>query len=216
MKAFRDKKTALLASGKHSSLLRSVCDKLYPAKKLLALQGLPVLRGANFKCSKRRRALGYFRRMSRPSIVTTLLPNSHETYLVNDEKELKYIWKKARKVGASQVSIEEYFDAWNVFVAVVAGKAIGALIVEPLSLCGDGVSTIKKLIEKKNRERAQNPWYRENPIVIKGDLKRRLKLIGMNLDTVPGSGEKILLESAVGLEYGGETINAAGLLMKTS
>lgn len=197
----------------HSSLFCDrVCDRLYPAKKLLALQGLPVLRGANFKCSKRRRALEYFRRMPRSSIVTALLLNSHETYLVNDEEELKYIWRKARKAGASQVFIEEYFDSWNVFVAVAAGKAIGELIVKPLSLCGDGVSTIKKLIEKKNRERAQNPWYRENPIVIKGDLKRRLKLIGMNLDTVPGSGEKILLESAVGLEYGGETICAAGLL----
>jgi D-alanine-D-alanine ligase-like ATP-grasp enzyme/acylphosphatase len=197
----------------HSSLFSDrVCDRRYPAKKLLALKGLPVLRGSNFRCSRRRRALAYFRQLSRTSLVTRLLPGQYETYLVKDEEKLKYIWKSARKVGTSQISIEEQIDGWNVLVAVVAGKAVGELIVEPLSLYGDGVFTVRELIKEKNRKRAQNPWYKEKPIAISSDLKRRLKLNDMDLDTVPGKGIKVPLESTVGFEYGGETANATGLL----
>lgn len=197
----------------HSSLFcDQVCDRRYPAKELLALKGLPVLRGANYRCSRRRRALEYFRRLGKPCLVTRLHPGQYETYLVNNEEELRSIWKRARKAGTGQLSIEEYSGGWHVFVAVVAGEAVGQLIAEPLSLYGDGTSSIKKLIKKINRERAQNPWYKENPVVTSGALKFRLKLLGMDLASVPGSGEKILLESTVGLEYGGETCEAAGLL----
>jgi hypothetical protein len=80
------------------------------------------------------------------------------------------------------------------------------------SLYGDGVFTVRELIKEKNRKRAQNPWYKEKPIAISSDLKRRLKLNDMDLDTVPGKGIKVPLESTVGFEYGGETANATGLL----
>lgn len=197
----------------HSSLFCDrVCDRIYPAKKLLALKGLPVLRGARFKCSRRREALEYLRRLPGPCIVTKLLPEQYETHMVSTGDELKYIWKRARNAGTKHIFIEEYFDGWNVLVAVVDGKAVAELIVEPLSVCGDGLSTIKQLIEKKNRERSQNPWYSENPVVVEGHLKRRLKLMGKKLDSVLSSGEKVLLESAVGLEYGGETVNIDGIL----
>lgn len=197
----------------HSSLFcDQICDRRYPAKKLLALKGMPVLRGAHFRCSRRRRALEYFKHLPKPCIVTRLLPGQYETHLVNSAEELKYVWKQARKIGTRNMFIEEYFNSWHVLVAVVAGKAVDALVAEPLSVCGDGVSTIKQLIAKINRERSQNPWYRENLVADEGHLKRRLKLADMQLDTVLGKGENILLESVVGLEYGGETINVNELL----
>ena len=151
-------------------------------------------------------------RLPKPAIVTSLHPHQYESYLVNDEEELRCVWKRARKTGASRLLIEEYFKCWNVLVAVVAGKAVGELIVEPLGICGDGISTIEQLIEKKNKERVLNPWYKENPIITEDCLKHRLKLMDKDLVTVLAKGKHILLESPVGLEYGGETTSIQGLL----
>lgn len=197
----------------HSSLFCDrVCNRIYPAKKLLALNGLPVLRGVRFRARHWQRALEYFMRLSRPAIVTSLHPHQYESYLVNDEKELRCVWKRARKTGASRLLIEEYFNCWNVFVAVIAGKAVGEIIAEPVTVCGDGISTVEQLIEKKNEERALNPYYSEKLIAAENHLNQRLALSDRGLNTVMDRGESLILESPFGLEFGGETASIEGLL----
>ena len=197
----------------HSSLFCDrVCSRIYPAKKLLALKGLPVLRGARFRCRQWEEALAYFKRLPRPVIVTNMHPRRYETYQVSDEKELEDVWKRAKKMGTNRMLIEEYFDSWSVFVAVAGGNAVGGIIAEPLGISGDGVSTMEQLIEEKNKERAFNPWYKENPVIIEDRFMEYLKQKAMAPDTILKKGKQILLESAVGLEYGGETASIGDLL----
>lgn len=197
----------------HSSLFCDrACSRIYPAKKLLLLNKLPVLRGVRFRARHWQRAAAYFARLPKPAMVTSLHPYQYESYLVNDEEELRCVWKRARKIGTSRLLIEEYFECWSVLVAVVDGKAVGEIITEPLTVCGDGISTIEQLIKKENERRTLNPYYSEKPITPGDHLGQRLALNSKEFSTVIDREERVFLESPVGLEYGGETVRIEGLL----
>lgn len=200
---------------RHSSLFcDKVCEKLYPAKRILALNGLPVLRGVRFKSGKMKEALSYFEALSNVCILTNLHPNGYKTHIVKEQSELKRIWKKAREKGTGHFMVEEYIKGWHLCMAVVDGVAVSALGIERVHVDGDGQSSITELIEAKNSLRLQNPWYISNPINLDKHLLKRLDSAGFKPEDIPEEGQRIYLETETGLEYGGETVNMERFLAK--
>lgn len=184
------------------------CANIYPAKKLLALHGLPVARGALFRSGRRRReALEYFSYISKPCVVTAISSQGLTAHEVKSIKEFKKVWRETRANGANHILVEEHVKGWHVIIAVVAGQAMGALAVEPVSIRGDGKLNIQQLIENKNRQRMKNPWYQDKLITIDKHLIEQLKSSGYQLDFVPVEGERVLLENGISLDWGGETVN---------
>ncbi len=190
---------------RHSSFFcDKVCTKIHPAKRILSLSGLPVLRGARFKSTQLREAKAYYRQLSRPCIVTILRGNTSEKQYVESENHLAAIWKGAKEKGITFLFMEEYPAGRHIIAGVVAEKPAGAAILNPVSLRGDGESTVEALIAKKNRERKQNPYYQNKPVLVDRHLREFLRSSGRQPDDVPAEGEQVPLESAAILELGGE------------
>ena len=192
-----------------SSFADTACEKYFPARRLLALQGLPVTRGARFRLSKKRMARDYYLKSRfQKCLVTNLHPEEQEITIIDKESVLSKFWMKAKNSGSNYVYIEDIVKGCHVCVAVVKNYTAGALVLEPVSITGDGVSSIIELIEKKNAQRLKNPWYKDKLITVDKQLLKHLKRCGLEVENVLEDKMRLFLESAIVLERGGETISA--------
>lgn len=198
---------------KHSNLFSDrVCEKIYPAKKILALQGIPVPRGVRIKCNKANRALDYFSRLKRPCIATMLHPRGLKSFNVECEDELLLVWQEASKKGTNYMLLEEKIDGWHLCIAVIGKQVAGALAIVPTSIKGDGKTTIENLIENKNILRRLNPWYMDKTIDVSEALYELKEKVEYSQQDVLADGEILCLESSADLRYGGETVAIDGYL----
>ena len=211
IKIRKDDKTGIIGMRYSSIFCDTVCEKINPAKKLLALQGLPVPRGAQFTTTQLSQARDYCSQFSK-GILINMHPNSFITRKFKNKKKLKKLWKKAINMGTKNMLLEERVKGWHVCVAVVAGKAVGALAIEPLSVIGDGTSTIAQLIERKNAQREKNPWFCNKLVNIDERLLKKLDSFDLQLDSIIEAGCIVSLESEVTLHIGGETASITSLL----
>lgn len=197
----------------HSSIFcDTIFEKVIPAKKILSFHGLPVGSAARFKGRMRLKAIDYYERFAKDYVLTGLHPVEIQKEYVDNVEGLESAWKRARKKGTNNYTLEEQPQGWNVCIAVVAGQAPGALFIEPVGITGDGGSTIKQLIDEKNRLRRQNPYYKDKMIIVDEAFTERLERSGVqSTDRLP-KGQSLLLESRACLELGGETIAAGDYL----
>ena len=181
------------------------CENINPVKKMLALKGIPVLRGLRFKLSEMNRALRYFEILKSCCTLTVIHPQGNYSLPVNSKSGLITAWREAVSRGIRYLIIEERLPGRNICAAVVAGQFAGAQMLLPLSLCGDGERTLTRLLEEKNEARLMNPWYRSKPLPAAGYFEKRFSAAGCRLEEVPPRGKVIALESEAVLELGGES-----------
>ena len=189
------------------------CGNIHPAKKILALKGIPVLRGLRFKMSELNQALRYFDRLKGPCVLTIIHPQQgNSSQLISAKEELSAAWRKAVSRGVRYFIIEEQLPGRNICAAVIAGQFAGAQMRLPLSLCGDGVLMPAQLIEKKNEARSMNPWYRDKLLPDAGHFEKQFVATGYRPDEILPRGEKLYLETEAVLELGGETVGLKNYL----
>lgn len=167
-------------------------------KQFLTTGGITVSKGQSF--SSWRKAEVYFDQVEKPLIIKPRLGSRgrHTTTHIYSKEAFKKAFKVAKKLGHFVV-VEEHLTGSVYRGTVVDGKLVGVLAGDPPRITGDGVSTIKQLIEQKNlnrHERVGEVRYTET-------LDRFLKRISYNLDSILESGKTIDLTEKIGLSYGG-------------
>jgi D-alanine-D-alanine ligase-like ATP-grasp enzyme/acylphosphatase len=190
----------------------NLCEKLQPARVLLSLKGFPLIRGIRFKPGDIKKALHYFEHLNRSCLFNTIHNDEVMSLSVTSEKKFISLWQSAVRGGCRYIIIEEQKEGWNFYLAVVAGHVEGVLLLKPVEIVGNGHSQIAELIAEKNAARKRNPYYQDKVIIIDEKLKERLKMLGLQPDNIPSTGEIISLESFAGLELGAETVNYFELL----
>src|SRR5699024_12574697 len=71
---------------------------------------------------------------------------------------------------------------------------------------GDGKSTIRELIRKKNKQRKNNPHLKTRMIKIDKEVLDLLYYNEYTLDTIPQSGEVVTLRLTSNLTTGGDSV----------
>src|SRR3989344_7364463 len=140
-----------------SSSLKWMDNKSVMRKKFLE-EGIPVANGGT--CFTFSKALKVFRGMEKPAIIKPHIGSrSRHTFMhINTEKDLVSAFRKAKHLSP-WVIVEGELDGMVFRASVVAGKLVGIIRREPPHVIGDGVSTVRALVEKEN----QNP-LRQGPI----------------------------------------------------
>lgn len=116
----------------------SVWNRIEPGRKILALSGLPIPSGGLFKTRERREAQTIIERIGRPCILTSFSSNGIQSSIIEGRRDLFSAWKRARGEGASSLLLEEIVEGCSICVAIVAGRAAGAMMIEPAQSIGDG------------------------------------------------------------------------------
>lgn len=111
------------------------------------------------------------------------------------------------ELGYNDIIIERHARGSDTRSYVVDGKVIGAFKRVPASIVGDEKSSIKELIEKKNRYRSINPHLSHNLIEINDDLISYISNQGYDLDVVLKKGEKVYLSDSTFAKDNSETVD---------
>src|SRR5699024_2779749 len=127
---------------------------------------------------------------------------------IENEEDLKNALQNLREERYSNYIIEKYFPGKEYRIYVVGDQVIGAINRIPANVKGDGLSTFKELIEKKNKERLKNPYLAKKPIKIDYEITKILENAGYTIDSVPSEGENILLRQKSNLSSGGDPLDA--------
>mgnify|MGYP001454433261 FL=1 len=97
------------------------------------------------------------------------------------------------RLGFKNVIVERFIVGEDYRIYVVNDKVVGAYKRIPANVIGDGKSTIKELIKKKNELREKNPFIFDRPIKIDKKLTEFLSEQQLTLESVPKKNERIFL-----------------------
>lgn len=198
-------------SPENSAVYAHCAREKHIAKKLLAEAGIPVPAGDVFESYPP--ALRYFQQCG---VAVTVKPSDGSSGVgvtsgVSTEEAFHHAWRLARRQSA-QVIVEQNIAGQDIRVIVIGGKAEAAYVRTPAHVIGDGIHTIRQLMERKNRMRKNNPSLRFDPLRRCDLLERK----NISIETVPSVGEKIQLTSVANTSAGGETVEVLQLLDKDS
>lgn len=108
------------------------------------------------------------------------------------------------------VLIEEYIKGMEYRFLVIDGKCISIAHRRAASIVGDGKSTIKELIDMKNKE----PWHALTKAPVKMDepVEVYLKLQGYTYDTILENGRRVFLRTNSNCSTGGESVDMTEIM----
>ncbi|MFC6635158.1 ATP-grasp domain-containing protein [Microbulbifer taiwanensis] len=186
-----------------SEVYRFCAQLKHVTKEILSRNEVPVPPGEVFESY--RKALRYFESMSGPVVVKPVR-GSHGrgiTTGVIDEATFRLAWDTAKN-KSSEVIVEKHLPGCDIRVNVIGGQAVSACFRIPANVVGDGSSTIKSLVDRKNERRKGNPAH----LLMSEYIKRfdLLELKGVSMEEVPAAGERVWLSGVANVSVGGEGI----------
>jgi D-alanine-D-alanine ligase-like ATP-grasp enzyme len=179
-------------------------------KEKFLKEGLPVARGGvAFTKSK---ALKIFNSITKPVITKPNLGSRsrHTLIHIDTEEKLIYGFKKAKKLSPLVV-IEEELRGFLFRGTLVGGKLVGVIKRDQPEVTGDGVHTLKELMDKENeRPERQGPIFHK--IIIDPDAETELKREGMKMSDIPEKGRVVTFSQKTSRGCGGTTTDVTDVV----
>jgi D-alanine-D-alanine ligase-like ATP-grasp enzyme/acylphosphatase len=197
-----DKRIVFRQNSPESSVVFTCCAlEKHIAKAILSGNGIPVPAGGIFGDFES--ALEYFRQAN---CEVTVKPcdgsmGKGVTTGIGDERHLLEAWQFAI-AESSKVIVEQNIRGHDVRVIVIGGQAVAAYVRIPAHVVGDGQSSIRALVQRKNARRRKNPSTRTD-MISRFDL---LEHQGISQDFVPERNQRIQLTSVANISAGGDTV----------
>lgn len=182
-------------------------------KDMLGDAGIPVPKGTTvYSQEELRRAITW---LGFP-VVTKPLDGHHgkgATINITNLNEARKGFLEARKYSQG-VIVEQYIQGFDFRLLVINGKFVAAARRTPAMVTGDGVSTIKQLIDKENKDPRRGIGHEKVLTKIKVDQHTKALLKSMELTTqsVLPAGQEIYLKSTANISTGGTATDVTDLV----
>ncbi|WP_304459159.1 cyanophycin synthetase [Alicyclobacillus sendaiensis] len=182
-------------------------------KRLLDEAGIAVPPGG--VAADEDEAVRLWRRLGVPAVVKPLDARQGQgvSLRLESEAEVRAAYREAKRY-AGDVIVEAYVPGENVRVLVVDGRAVAASVREPAYVEGDGVHTVRELVDLVNRDPRRGEGH-EKPltkIAIDEIARQVLARQGMSPESVPQAGERVALRESANLSTGGEARDVTDVL----
>lgn len=114
---------------------------------------------------------------------------------VSEESEVIQAFNEVKRLAPQlPVVVEKQVAGVCHRLFVVQGQLLYAVKRDPVSVFGDGKSTVKELVRVEfERESARPPWLRSETVLLDTAALAELKRCGLDESTIPQSGQKISL-----------------------
>ncbi|MBC8129799.1 MAG: N-acetylglutaminylglutamine synthetase [Rhizobiaceae bacterium] len=110
---------------------------------------------------------------------------------------------------SERVLIEACFEGEDLRLVVIDFRLVAAALRKPPTVIGDGIKSIRDLIEHQSRRRAAATGG-ESRIPLDGETKRCIGQAGFSLDDVLGEGERLTVRKTANLHAGGTIHDVTG------
>ncbi len=190
-------------------------DKFY-TKKWLFENGFSVADGKTFKTSEVSTAIKYAKKLGFPVVLKPTVASHGDGVWLNIQSQLELknkikLFQKAYYHNSFMI-VEQYRPGNEYRLFLTRNGFFAAVLRKPASIIGDGVSTIKQLVEKEN-------WRRMNPRInclceipldnITLDFMTRQKLA---LEYIPKNNQEIALRENSNVSTGGNCLDVTDLV----
>ena len=167
--------------------------------------GIPVALGG--PCFTFATALSIFRRIDGPVIVKPSVGSRsrHTTIGIATEAELLKAFKKAKQLSPFAL-VEQELDGFVYRASVVGGKAVGVISREQPTVQGNGVDTVRQLVEEENKnpKRSAGLFHKIN---FDQETEDELARQELSWGSVPEAGRTVRLNPKVSRGVGAVTVD---------
>ncbi len=179
-------------------------------KNILSQHGMKVPAGGDFVDSNK--AYAYAMSLGRDFVIKPKSTNFGLGISIFRDNVISEDVKKAIEFAFSydkNILIEEFISGNEYRFLVIDGKVSGILNRVPANVIGDGESTIKELVEEKNKDSLRGVGYVSPLEVIKIDEAAKLFLNsqGLSEDSVIPENKQIFLRENSNISTGGDSID---------
>lgn len=182
-------------------------------KDMLDDAGIPVPKGTTvYSLEELKRAtdwLGF-------PLVTKPLDGNHGKGASINIKNLKAAQKgfaEAQKYSEG-VMVEQFIEGYDFRLLVINGKFVAAAKRTPAMITGDGLLTVKQLVDKENKDSRRGVGHEKELTKISIDQQTRtiLKSNGLTTDSVLPQGEVLYMKSTANISTGGTATDVTDLV----
>ena len=211
----RDENTQLVVQATKTSLdnyatVLAMENKVV-TKKLLAEHGIMVPAGGEYFAKQD--ALNDFSRYQNMAIV--IKPKSTNfgigITILKDNQDVD-TFEKALDIAFDHdncVLIEKFIEGREFRIFVIDNEVVGILHRVPANVQGDGVHTVRELVELKNQDPRRGKGYKTplEKIALGEEESLFLELQGASFETVPNNGVKLYLRENSNISTGGDSLD---------
>jgi cyanophycin synthetase len=187
-----------------SAIAESIAQDKQLTKKLLASAGVPVPLG--YEVSTPDEAWKQANQIGLPVVIKPKNGNQGKGVTVNitDRAQLDAAFAAATEYD-DEILVERYMPGNDFRLLVVGNKLVAAARRDPPSVVGDGVQTVRQLVEQVNKDPRRGSGHATSLTKIRFDdiALGCLAIQGMDADTVPPKGKRVTLRHNANLSTGG-------------
>ncbi len=183
-------------------------DKEY-IRTLFEARGLSVPAGCAFDWRDERKGIEYALRLKRPCVVKPASDTSGGKGVAASLTTRSEIANAFRFAGlfAPKVLIEEFILGGNYRFLIYKGKCLSVARRELPAVTGDGVSTVRELVESENCNRIHSSEWKDGdagwmPLPTNAAALRVLKGQGLDWSGVPKPGDSVHLGAVANIGFG--------------
>ncbi len=187
-----------------SAIAESIAQDKQLTKKLLAAAGVPVPQG--FEVTSPEEAWKAAREIGLPVVVKPKNGNQGKGVTVNitTHEQLLTAYAAAEEYD-DEILVERYLPGNDFRLLVVGNKLVAAARRDPPSVVGDGVHSVRELVEEVNKDPRRGSGHATSLTKIRFDDIALACLAGqgMHADSVPANGRRVTLRHNANLSTGG-------------
>lgn len=182
-----------------------ISNDKWMTKQFLSLSGIRHARGVLLKAGEDHK------KASLPSFPLVVKPYNTDhgiavTAGITDGAQLVQALDRAFR-HSDKVIVEEYYPGREYRFLVIDGMVRAVAYRDPANVTGDGETTMRELIEKKNLGRGDDYRYPLLKIKVDEEVERNLDEQGLTLSFVLPKGQKVYLRKNSNLSTGGDSID---------
>jgi cyanophycin synthetase len=179
-------------------------------KKLLDESGVPVPRGVAVRNEEE--AVREGKRLRYPLVVKPLDGNHGRgvTIGVTGEDQLRFGFREAQAQSkGGSVIVEQFYPGNDHRILVVGGKMVAVAERIPARVTGDGVSTIRQLVEEVNRDPRRGEGHENVMTRIRIDslVEEYIARVGLTPESIPEAEQVVQLRATANLSTGGTAVD---------
>jgi cyanophycin synthetase len=209
----KQKRLQATMTGATSHIAVGLASDKHLTKALLEEAGLPVPQGDTVTSVEEAQRVA--RRMRCAVTIKPLDANQGKgvTTVCNNDEEVAAAFEHARHYSR-HVIVERYLKGRDYRVLVTGGAIAAASCRRPPTVTGDGVSTIRQLVEVENRNPARGEGHTNilTKITLDDHALIAARKHGFDFDSVPPAGVEVELRGNANLSTGGTAEDVTDLL----
>lgn len=188
-----------------SQATRKLTNDKQKTKQRLEKYGISVPSGMLISSSELTAASHWFEQLKVKKAVVKPLDGSGGRGVTSAIDTVEVLHQAIKACETSQVMLEQHIEGNDHRLLVVGGRFVAAILRDPASVVGDGKSSIKQLIELKNRPRKSNPYTGKTLLALDTGVVKRLLHQSLTPDSILESGRKVYLQSIANIGAGGDS-----------